>query len=84
MHVMEEMEMAESIVQILPLLPCICKKGYGSGIKMRKVNRVRGNTGVREEEGKSKVMVAKERKNKGIRSLDEIQHLLYRYLVNNS
>ena len=76
--------MAEPIVQILPLLYCICKKGYESGIKMKKVNRVRGNAGIRQEEGKSKLMVAKERKNKRISSLDEIQHLLYRYLVYNS
>ncbi len=60
LHVMEERKMAESIVQILPLLPCVRKKGYESGIEMKKGNRVRGSAGVRQEEGKSKGMVAKE------------------------
>ena len=81
LRVMEEREMAEPIVQILPLLPCVRKKGYKSGIEMKKGNRVRDSAGVRQEEGESKGRVAKERKNKGISSLDEIQHLSYRYLV---
>jgi len=73
LHVMEEKKMAELIVPILPLLLCVRKKGYESGIEMKMGNRVRDSAGVRQEEGK----------NKGISSLDEIQHLSYRYLVYN-
>ena len=35
LHVMEEMEMAEPIVRILPLLSCVCKKGYESRLRDR-------------------------------------------------
>lgn len=54
LHVMEEIEMVELIVQILPLLPCVRKKDYESGIEMKQEDRVRGSAGVRQEQGKSK------------------------------
>lgn len=57
--VMEKRKMAESIVQILQLLPYIRKKDYESGIKMKKGNQVRDSAGIQQEEGKSKGMVAK-------------------------
>lgn len=44
LHVMEEMEKAELIVQILPLIHSVCKKkDYKSGIEMKEENRVRGS-----------------------------------------
>ena len=54
-------------------------------LPIKEGNRVRGSSGVLQEEGKSKGMVAKEIKNKGISSLMRfnISHI-GRYLVYNS
>ncbi len=79
LRIMEEMEMARLIVQILYPLPCIRKKDYGSGIEKKK-NLVRGSVEERQKEGENKGIGnvgerQKERKSKGTSSLDEIQHL---------
>ncbi len=65
LRVMEEMQMARLIVQILDLLSCVRKKDYELVIEMKKENLVKGSVKTRQ----------KERKTKGRSSLDEIQHL---------
>ena len=79
LRIMEEMEMARLIVQILHPLPCIRTKDYGSGIE-KKENLVRGSVEERQKEGENKGIGnvgerQKERKSKGMSILDEIQHL---------
>ncbi len=85
LHVIEEIQMAELIVQILSLLLCVRKKYYESGIEMKKENRVRSSVGERRKEGKSKRIGSvgeqqKEKKSKRASNLDEIQHFCYRLL----
>lgn len=68
LRVIEEMEIASLIIQMLHLLTCVRKRDYRLGMEMKKENPVRGSVEERQEE----------RECKDRSSLDEIQHLWYR------
>lgn len=70
LRVLEEMEIASLIVQILHLFTCVRKRDYGLGMEIRKDNPVSGSVEERQEG----------RKIKRRSSLDKIQHLWYRLL----
>lgn len=42
-HIIEEIKMAKQIVSILPLLFCICKKGFKLEIEITKRNQVKNS-----------------------------------------